>query len=75
MSYSDDGSSTDPKQTPNMRPDPTESAGPTGWLEASNSFLERAFLKADRGANMVHPGKHEAGKHAVGCYACAVLLR
>jgi len=38
MSYSDDGSSTDPKQTPNMRPDPTESAGPTGWLEASNSF-------------------------------------
>jgi len=47
MSYSDDGSSTDPKQTPNMRPDPTESAGPTGWLEASNSFPERAFLKAD----------------------------
>ena len=53
MCYSDDGSSTDPKQTPNM-PDPTESAVPTGCLEASNSFLERAFLKADRGANMVH---------------------
>ena len=24
-----------------------ESAGPTGWLDALNSFLERAFLKAD----------------------------
>jgi hypothetical protein len=46
MSYSDDSNSTDPK-TPNPRPDPTESAGPTGWLVALNSFLERAFLKAD----------------------------
>jgi hypothetical protein len=48
MSYSDDSNSTDPKQTPNPRPDPTENAGPTGWLYALNSFLERAFLKADR---------------------------
>ena len=48
MSYSDDINSTDPKQTPNPRPDPTVSAGPTtGWLIALNSFLERAFLKAD----------------------------
>ena len=47
MSYSDDSNSTDPKQTPNPRPDPTESAGPTGWLHALNSCLERAFLKAD----------------------------
>jgi hypothetical protein len=47
MSYSDDNNSTDPKQTPNPRPDPTESVGPTGWLVALNSFLERAFLKAD----------------------------
>jgi len=39
--------STDPKLTPNPRPDPAESAGPTGWLNALNSFLERAFLKAD----------------------------
>jgi hypothetical protein len=47
MSYSDDSNSTDPKQTPNQRPDPAESAGPTGWLDTLNSFLERAFLKAD----------------------------
>ena len=47
MSYSDDSVSTDPKQTPNPRPDPTESAGQTGWLDALNSFLESAFLKAD----------------------------
>ena len=47
MSCSDDSNSTDLKQTPNPRPDPVESAGPTGWLVALNSFLERAFLKAD----------------------------
>ena len=47
MSYGDDRDGNDPKQTPNPRPDPTENAGPTGWLDAVNSFLERAFLKAD----------------------------
>jgi len=47
MSYSDDSNSTDPKQTPNPRPDPAESVRPAGWLYALNSFLERAFLKAD----------------------------
>jgi len=47
MSYSDDGNRADPEQTPNPRPDPAESAGPTGWLYALNSCLERAFLKAD----------------------------
>ena len=48
MSYIDDCNSTDPKQTPNPRPDPpAESDGPTGFLYALNSFLERAFLKAD----------------------------
>ena len=47
MCNSDDSDSTDPKQTPNPRPDPAESDGPTGWLYALNSFLERAFLKAD----------------------------
>ena len=49
MNYSDDNNGTDPKQTPNPRPDPdpAESNGPTGWLDALNSFLERAFLKAD----------------------------
>jgi len=47
MSYSDESNSTAPKQTPNPRPVPTESAGHTGWLDALNSFLERAFLKAD----------------------------
>ena len=47
MSDSDDSNSADPKRTPKPRPDPTDSAGPTGWLAALNSFLERAFLKAD----------------------------
>ena len=47
MSCSDDSNSTDLKQTPNPRPDPAESPGPTGWMDALNSFLERAFLKAD----------------------------
>lgn len=47
MSYSGDSDrySTDHKQTPIPGPDPTESAGPTGWLDALNSFPERAFLK------------------------------
>ncbi|HEY7533641.1 MAG TPA: hypothetical protein VH681_12780 [Nitrospiraceae bacterium] len=48
MGYSDDGDGTDPKQDPNPRPEPAESAGPAGWLDALNSFLEHAFLKADR---------------------------
>ena len=48
MSSSDDSNNIDPKQTPNPRPDPEGSAGPTGWLYALNSFLERAFLEADR---------------------------
>ena len=47
MNYSDDSNSTDTEQIPNLRPDPTDSAGPTGWLDALNSFLERTFLKAD----------------------------
>jgi hypothetical protein len=48
MSYCDDDDSTDPKQTPSPRPDRGESDGPTGWLYALNSFLERAFREADR---------------------------
>jgi len=36
-----------PEQTANPRPDPAECVGPTGWLYALNSFLERAFIKAD----------------------------
>jgi hypothetical protein len=47
MSYNDDSNGADPKQTPDPRPDPTVSAGHTGWLNALNSFLVRAFLKAD----------------------------
>jgi hypothetical protein len=47
MSCSDDNNRTDPKQGPNPRPDPAENADPTGWLDALNSFLEHAFLKAD----------------------------
>ena len=48
MSYGDDSSGIDPEQTPNPPPDPAESAGPTGWMDALNTFLEHAFLKADR---------------------------
>jgi len=47
MSYSDDRINTDPKQTPNPRLEPTANTGTTGWLDALNAFLERAFLKAD----------------------------
>jgi hypothetical protein len=47
MGYSDDSDGTDPKQSPNPPPDRAESADPTGWLHALNTFLERAFLKAD----------------------------
>ena len=51
MSYGDASNITDtnqtPNPTPNPLPDPAESAGPAGWLNALNSFLERAFLKAD----------------------------
>jgi hypothetical protein len=47
MSYSDDSKRADPKQAPDPRPNPAEGGGPTGWLAALNSFLERAFLKAD----------------------------
>ena len=47
MSDSEDSNGTDPKQTPNPRPDPKETDAPTGWLVALNSFLERAFLRAD----------------------------
>ena len=36
-----------PEQTPNPLLDPAESSGPSVWLYALNSFLERAFLKAD----------------------------
>lgn len=46
MNYGDDMNSTDPKQTPNPRPDPAESTPPAGWLDALNTFLERA-MKAD----------------------------
>jgi hypothetical protein len=46
MSYSDNNRD-DPKLTTDPRPAPAESAGPTGWLYVLNSFLERAFLKAD----------------------------
>ena len=47
MSSSDDNKRDDPKLTTDPRPAPAESASPTGWLYALNSFLERAFLKAD----------------------------
>jgi hypothetical protein len=44
----EDRSVADPVQTPNQRQDPSESAGPAGWVHALNSFLERAFTEADR---------------------------
>jgi hypothetical protein len=46
--YSGGSNRTDPKQIPNPRPDVADSPGPSGWLYALNSFLERAFLEADR---------------------------
>ncbi|MGE5698750.1 MAG: hypothetical protein ACM31N_01625 [Deltaproteobacteria bacterium] len=48
MSYNDDNDGADTKQTQIPRPDPAESASPAGWLDALNTFLEHAFLKADR---------------------------
>lgn len=47
MNFSDDSNNTDPKQAPSPRPDRANSAGPTRWLYALNSFLERAFRQAD----------------------------
>ncbi len=49
MSCFDYNDNTDPKQTPSPspHPDPPERNGPPGWMYALNSFLERAFLKAD----------------------------
>ena len=46
MSDIDDGNGTDPKQFPDPRPETAEGAGPAGWLDALNAFLERAN-KAD----------------------------
>lgn len=46
MSGGDDSGSTGPKQSPDSSPDQAEGVSPTGWLDALNSFLDRA-LKAD----------------------------
>lgn len=46
MTYSDDGNSKEAERAPNACPEPAESPGPLGWLDALNSFLDRA-LKAD----------------------------
>lgn len=48
MSHGDDSVGTGPERTPDPLPEPAESARPAGWLDALNSFLERAFLEADR---------------------------
>lgn len=47
MSHCDDINGTDPQQTPDPRHEPAEGDMPPGWLYSLNSFLERAFLKAD----------------------------
>ena len=47
MSHCDDINGTDPQQTPDPGPEPAEGDGPPGCLYSLNSFLERAFLKAD----------------------------
>jgi hypothetical protein len=47
MKDRDDSNGAGPVQIPDSRPLPAEIAGPAGWLYALNSFLERAFLKAD----------------------------
>jgi len=46
MSNSDDVNSTYSNR-PESAPGPGGERRPTGWLYALNSFLERAFLKAD----------------------------
>ena len=48
MSKSADSNSAEPKQTADPRPDPAQGDGTAGWLYALNSFLEHAFLDADR---------------------------
>lgn len=48
MSRLDDCNGADPKKPPPPRPGTAESDRPAGWLVALNSFLERAFLEADR---------------------------
>jgi hypothetical protein len=45
---SEDGDVTAPNQVPDPRPEQGESVVPAGWPAALNSFLERAFLEADR---------------------------
>lgn len=47
MGYDNDGAATGTKQKPDPPPEPAEGAGTAGWLKTLNSFLERAFLKAD----------------------------
>lgn len=46
MGNREDSSGTDLDRTGIPRPDTSESAGPVGWLDALNTFLERA-MKAD----------------------------
>ncbi len=47
MSDGDEFRGADPIRSRNpQQPDPGEDAGPAGWLDALNSFLDRA-LKAD----------------------------
>ena len=48
MGSGDDRSSNVTKLTPDPSPDLAESPGPAGWLDVLNTFLERAYLEADR---------------------------
>ena len=47
MDRSDDSDSADPRKAPDPGPQ-AESAPLPRWLYSLNSFLERAFLEADR---------------------------
>ena len=48
VNHDGDSDGTDAKEVPNRSPDTAEDRGPARWLYALNSFLESAFLEADR---------------------------
>jgi len=48
MSHGSDRDGTDRKENPDRSPERAETRVPPRWLETLNSFLERAYLEADR---------------------------
>lgn len=48
MSHGSDRDGTERKENPDRSQDRTETRVPSRWLETLNTFLERAYLEADR---------------------------